>query len=66
MERARQMYGWPSGPLSDMAATAGIRAAWLAFSRERLFRGAMRAVHNAEWAGDESASPGADDPDRGL
>jgi uncharacterized protein (DUF2236 family) len=62
---ARQMYGWPSGPLSDMAATAGIRAARLAFSRERLFRGAMRAVHNAEWAGDESASPGADDPDRG-
>ena len=54
---ARQMYGWPSGPLSDLAATAGIRAARLAFSRERLFRGAMRAVHNAECASDEPGSP---------
>jgi uncharacterized protein (DUF2236 family) len=53
---ARQMYGWPDGPLSDMAATAGIRAARLAFSRERLFQGAMRAVHDAEWAGDKPAS----------
>jgi uncharacterized protein (DUF2236 family) len=56
---ARQMYGWPDGPLSDLAATAGIRAARLAFNRDRLFRGAMRAVHNAEWAGDRSASPSA-------
>jgi uncharacterized protein (DUF2236 family) len=48
---ARQMYGWPSGPLSDMAATAGIRAARLAFSQQRLFLGAMRAVHRAESAG---------------
>jgi uncharacterized protein (DUF2236 family) len=62
---ARRMYGWPSGPLSEMAATAGIRAARVAFSQERLFRGAMRAVHNAESAGDELAPHGADAPDRG-
>ena len=50
---ARQMYGRPDGPLSDMAATAGIRAARLAFDRQRLFLGAMRAVHRAESAGDK-------------
>jgi uncharacterized protein (DUF2236 family) len=49
---ARRMYGWPAGPLSDQAATAGIRAARLAFDRQRLFLGAMRAVHRAESAGD--------------
>ena len=54
---ARRMYGRPSGPLSDMAATAGIRATRLAFDRERLFRGAMRAIHRAEWAGDASGRP---------
>jgi uncharacterized protein (DUF2236 family) len=50
---ARRMYGRPSGPLSDMAATAGLRAARLAFSQERVFLGAMRAIHRAEWAGDK-------------
>jgi uncharacterized protein (DUF2236 family) len=54
---ARRMYGRPSGPLSDMAATAGIRATRLAFDRERLFLGAMRAIHRAEWAGDASGRP---------
>jgi uncharacterized protein (DUF2236 family) len=49
---ARRMYGWPAGPLSDQAATAGIRAARLAFDRQRLFLGAMRAIHRAESAGD--------------
>ena len=49
---ARRMYGKPSGPLSDMAATAGVRAVRLAFGHERLFRGAMLAIHRAEWAGD--------------
>jgi hypothetical protein len=51
------MYGRPSGPLSDMAATAGIRATRLAFRQERLFLGAMRAIHRAEWAGDASGRP---------
>jgi len=50
---ARRMYGRPDGPLSDMAATAGVRAARLALDRERLFTGAMRAVHRAESAGDQ-------------
>ncbi len=54
---ARRMYGRPSGPLSDMAATAGLRAARLAFSQERVFLGAMRAIHRAEWAGDKPGSP---------
>jgi uncharacterized protein (DUF2236 family) len=49
---ARRMYGRPSGPLSDMAATAGIRATRLAFRQEWLFLGAMRAIHRAEWAGE--------------
>jgi uncharacterized protein (DUF2236 family) len=53
---ARRMYGRPSGSLSDMAATAGIRAARLAFRQERLFLGAMRAIQRAESAGDR---PGA-------
>ena len=49
---ARRMYGTASGPLSDMAATAGLRAAHLAFSQQWLFLGAMRAIHRAEWAGE--------------
>lgn len=49
---ARRMYGRPSGPLSDMAATAGIQAARLALSQQRVFRGAMRAIQRAESAGD--------------
>ena len=53
---ARRMYGRPSGSLSDMAATAGIRAARLAFRQERLFLGAMRAIQRAESAGDRPAS----------
>ena len=47
---ARRMYGRPGGPLSDMAATAGLRAARLAFSQRRLFLGALRAIHRAETA----------------
>jgi len=54
---ARRMYGRPGGPLSDMAATAGIRAVRVAFSNQRLFLGAMRAIHRAEWAGDQPGSP---------
>jgi uncharacterized protein (DUF2236 family) len=49
---ARRMYGRPSGPLSDMAATAGIRVTRLAFNQERLFLGALRAIHRAESAGE--------------
>jgi hypothetical protein len=49
---ARQMYGTPSGPLSDMAATAGLRAVRLAFDQQRLFLGAMRAIQRAESAGE--------------
>ncbi|MGH3183748.1 MAG: oxygenase MpaB family protein, partial [Streptosporangiaceae bacterium] len=44
---ARRMYGVPGGPLSDVAATAGLRAVRLAFGQSRLFRAAMRAVHRA-------------------
>ena len=47
---ARHMYGRPDGPLSDMAATAGLRATRLAFSQQRLFLGALRAIHRAETA----------------
>jgi uncharacterized protein (DUF2236 family) len=54
---ARRMYGRPSGPLSDMASTAGLRALRLAFSQERLFLGAMGAIHRAEWAGDKPGFP---------
>jgi phosphoenolpyruvate-protein kinase (PTS system EI component) len=46
------MYGWSGGPVTDIAATAGLRAVRLAFGRRRLFLGAMRAVHRAEWAGE--------------
>jgi uncharacterized protein (DUF2236 family) len=49
---ARRMYGGPGGPLTDMAATAGLRATRLAFGRQKLFLAAMRAVHRAEWAGE--------------
>jgi uncharacterized protein (DUF2236 family) len=52
---ARRMYGWPSGPLSDMAATAGLRAARLAFDQQRLFAGVVRAIERAESAGDNRA-----------
>jgi len=54
---ARQLYGRPDGPLSDMAATAGLRAARLAFDQQWLFRPAMRAVHRAETAGDALLQP---------
>jgi len=47
---ARHMYGRPDGPLSDMAATAGLRATRLAFGQQRLFLGALRAIHRAETA----------------
>jgi uncharacterized protein (DUF2236 family) len=53
---ARRMYGRPSGPLSDMAATAGLRATRRVLSQERLFLGAMRAIHRAEWAGERAGS----------
>ncbi len=52
---ARRMYGRPDGPLSDLAATAGIRVTRLAFNQQRLFLGAMGAIHRAEAAGDEPA-----------
>src|SRR6266700_3176442 len=48
---ARRMYGGPGGPLSEAAATAGLRATRLAFSRQRLFRGVLRAIDRAETAG---------------
>ena len=38
---ARRMYGMPGGPLSEAAATAGLRAARLVLSQQRLFTGAM-------------------------
>jgi len=44
------MYGRPAGPMSEMAATAGLRATRLAFSQQRLFLGALRAIHRAETA----------------
>jgi len=53
---ARRMYGRPSGPLSDLAATAGVRAVRLAFGRRRLFRGAIRAIHRAELAAEAQGS----------
>jgi uncharacterized protein (DUF2236 family) len=59
---ARRMYGRPSGPLSDMAATAGLRAARLIFSHQRLFLGAMQAIHRAESAGDTPGSPNGNPP----
>jgi uncharacterized protein (DUF2236 family) len=55
---ARRMYGGPggplSGPLSDMAATAGLRATRLALSQQWLFLSAMRAIHRAEAAGSQA------------
>jgi uncharacterized protein (DUF2236 family) len=51
---ARRMYGWPGSPAIDFAATTGLRAVRLAFGRQRLFLGAMRAVHRAEWAGENN------------
>jgi len=54
---ARRMYGWPSGPLADAAATAGIQAVGLAFRHERLFRGAMKAIHQAESVGYATRPP---------
>ncbi len=53
---ARRMYGRPGGPLSEAAATAGLRAARLMFSQQRLFSGAMRAIHRAESAGETPGS----------
>ena len=49
---ARRMYGGPGGSLSDAAATAGLRFTRLAFGQQRVFRGALRAIHRAETAGD--------------
>ena len=49
---ARRMYGRPNGPVSDVAATGGLRVARVAFGQEQLFSGAMRAIHRAETAGD--------------
>jgi ER-bound oxygenase mpaB/B'/Rubber oxygenase, catalytic domain len=56
---ARRMYGRPSGPLSETAATAGLRAARLLLSQERLFSAAMRAVHRAESAADNQPGEAA-------
>jgi len=53
---ARRMYGRPGGPLSDMAATAGLRAARMMFNQQRLFSGAMRAIYRAEMAGERAGS----------
>jgi uncharacterized protein (DUF2236 family) len=49
---ARRMYGRPTGPVSEAAATAGLLAARLMFSQHWLFHPAMRAVHRAESAGE--------------
>jgi uncharacterized protein (DUF2236 family) len=48
---ARDMYGHSGGPLGDVAATAGLRATRVLIGQERLFLGAMRALHRAERAG---------------
>jgi len=53
---ARRMYGIPDGPLSEAAATAGLRVTRLAFRQERVFHGAMRAIHRAEMAGENPGS----------
>lgn len=45
---ARRMYGRPGGPLTDAAATAGLRAARVAASFDPAFRAAMHAVRRAE------------------
>jgi hypothetical protein len=52
---ARRMYGGPSGPLSEAAATAGLRVTRLAFNQQRFFRGAIRAINRAETAGENQA-----------
>jgi hypothetical protein len=54
---ARRMYGGPGGPLGDMAATAGVLATRAALSRQRVFRGAMQAIHRAETAAPRRAGP---------
>jgi uncharacterized protein (DUF2236 family) len=59
---ARRMYGMPSGPLSEMAATAGLQAARLMFSHQRLFLSAMQAIHRAESASDIPGSPNDSQP----
>jgi uncharacterized protein (DUF2236 family) len=51
---ARRMYGRSGSPVTDIAATTGLRAVRLALGRQRLFLGAMRAVHRAEWAGENT------------
>ena len=48
---ARRMYGGPGGPLSDLAATAGLQATRIAFNQQRLFQGVIRAIDRAETAG---------------
>jgi uncharacterized protein (DUF2236 family) len=52
---ARRMYGRPGGPLTDIAASAGLRAARLALGQQRVFLAAMRAIHRAEWAGEKKS-----------
>ena len=50
----------PAGPLGEAAATAGLRAARLMFSQQRLFAGAMRAIQRAESAaGNQAHSAGS-------
>jgi uncharacterized protein (DUF2236 family) len=49
---ARRMYGRSSGPLGEAAATSGLLVVRLMLSQQRLFSGAMRAVHRAESAAD--------------
>jgi uncharacterized protein (DUF2236 family) len=49
---ARHMYGRPTGPVSEAAATAGLVAVRLMLSQQRIFSGAMRAIHRAESAGE--------------
>ncbi len=51
---ARRMYGRSDSPLIDLAATAGLRSARLALDRDRIFMGAMRAVHRAERASESN------------
>jgi uncharacterized protein (DUF2236 family) len=55
---ARQLYGKPGGPLSEAAATAGLRAARLMLDQPRLFTGAMRAIHRVETAAENQAHHG--------
>jgi uncharacterized protein (DUF2236 family) len=55
---ARQLYGRPGTPLTDIAATAGLRATRLAVSYNPLFVAAMRAVRRAEGRAERQVSPG--------